>query len=319
MEHQMLVKKAIAAVLTSLTLVVAGLAQSNIVADVRAAITAEDLARAERIARNALARRGAGPEALEAFSWVARGAFATGDLATADRVAREAQTRAEATLKTRPLDAEPHLPLALGAAFEVQAHVLAAQGGRSDAVYLLTRVLEKYGQTSIQQRIQKNIHLLSLAGKPAIPLETGEFLGANRTPLQALKGRPLVLFFWAHWCMDCKVQGPILAKLLGEFSRDGLTIVAPTQRYGTIGGREVSAAEERRHIAVVREQSYEFLEDVPMPLSGQNFRNYGVSSTPTLVLVDRDGIVRLYHPGRMTEPALRAAIRDLVSGRQPVS
>ena len=162
----MLVKKAIAAVLTSLTLVVAGLAQSNIVADVRAAITAEDLARAERIASNALARRGAGPEALEAFSWVARGAFATGDLATADRVAREAQTRAEATLKTRPLDAEPHLPLALGAAFEVQAHVLAAQGGRSDAVYLLTRVLEKYGQTSIQQRIQKNIHLLSLAGKP---------------------------------------------------------------------------------------------------------------------------------------------------------
>lgn len=315
----LITRSAIAAAVTSLALIATGSAQSNIVSDVRAAITAEDLARAERIARNELARRGASPEALEALSWVARGALAAGDLARAERVARETQARAESTLKKRPLDAESHLPIALGAAFEVQAHVLATQGGRSDAVYLLTRALDKYGKTSIQQRIQKNIHLLSLVGKPAIPLDTSELLGTTRTSLQALKGRPLVLFFWAHWCSDCKIQGPMLAKLLGEFTRDGLTIVAPTQRYGTIGGRDVSAVEERKHIAVIREQFYEFLEDVPMPLSGENFRSYGVSSTPTLVLVDRDGIVRLYHPGRMTEPALRAAIRDLVSVRRRVS
>jgi hypothetical protein len=45
-----------------------------------------------------------------------------------------------------------------------------------------------------------------------------------------------------------------------------------------------------------------------MPLSAENFKRYGVSSTPTIVLVDRHGLVRLYHPGRMTEAALRAAI-----------
>lgn len=291
-------------------------AQTKIISEVRAAIAAADLARAERIAREELTRSGPGPAALEALSWVARGALAAGDLHTAGRVARDTEGLATAALKMRPLDAEPHLPIALGAALEVQAHVLAGQGNRSDAVYLLNRALERYGRTSIHERIQKNVHLLTLAGRPAIPLETGEFLGSNRTTLEALKGRPVLLFFWAHWCSDCKIQSPILAKLLAEFGRDGLTIVAPTQRYGYIGTRRPPAEEERRHIARIREQFYEALEGVSIPLSGQNFKNYGVSSTPTLVLIDREGVVRLYHPGRMTEPELRAALRDLV-GRRP--
>jgi thioredoxin-related protein len=36
---------------------------------------------------------------------------------------------------------------------------------------------------------------------------------------------------------------------------------------------------------------------------------YGVSSTPTMVIADRQGIIRLYHPGRMTEEELEAQIR----------
>ena len=36
---------------------------------------------------------------------------------------------------------------------------------------------------------------------------------------------------------------------------------------------------------------------MPMPISTENFLAFGVSSTPTLVLVDRDNVVRLYNPG----------------------
>jgi thioredoxin-related protein len=50
---------------------------------------------------------------------------------------------------------------------------------------------------------------------------------------------------------------------------------------------------------------------VPAPLSEANFRNYGASTTPTLVLIDRNGIVRLYHPGAMTLDELRAALNKV--------
>ena len=44
------------------------------------------------------------------------------------------------------------------------------------------------------------------------------------------------------------------------------------------------------------------------PISEANFVRYGVSTTPTLVLVDRAGVVRLYHPDVMTYAELRAAV-----------
>src|SRR5688572_24793236 len=86
-------------------------AQTNIVGAVRSAIAANDLARAEQIARSGLAGPGAGPHALEALSWVARGALAAGDLNRASRIAMDTQARAESALKTRALDAEPSLPI----------------------------------------------------------------------------------------------------------------------------------------------------------------------------------------------------------------
>jgi len=51
-----------------------------------------------------------------------------------------------------------------------------------------------------------------------------------------------------------------------------------------------------------------------VPVSGEIFTRYGVSTTPTLVFINRDGTVKLYHPGQMTkaEARLKAAF-DLPS------
>jgi thioredoxin-related protein len=48
-------------------------------------------------------------------------------------------------------------------------------------------------------------------------------------------------------------------------------------------------------------------------VSEANFTRYGASTTPTVVLIDRAGIVRLYHPGAMTYAELRAAVVKVVA------
>src|SRR5207302_3379287 len=120
-------------------------------------------------------------------------------------------------LKQRALDAEPHLPVALGAAFEVQAQALAARGKRTQAVSLLQSALQTYGKTSIRARLQKNLNLLALQGKPAPALRSDQFLGGKPPLLAQLKGSPVLLFFWAHWCGDCKAEAPIITQLRSEF------------------------------------------------------------------------------------------------------
>ena len=164
------------------------------------------------------------------------------------------------------------------------------------------------------KRIQKNINLLTLEGRPAPPLERNEWIGTVQPPALAdLKGRVVVVFFWAHWCPDCKVEGPILQKLYEKYRTQGLTIVAPTMRFGYVaGGKAAPPDEELRYIVQIRDQFYPWLAELPTPVSAANHQRYGVSSTPTLAIVDRSGVIRTYNPGRLTEADLEARITALL-------
>jgi thiol-disulfide isomerase/thioredoxin len=284
-----------------------------LVADVREAIRQNDWKRAEALVRQHRQTSGVTPEMLEAQSWLGRGALAAKQYDAADRYAVQTEHEATELLKRRPLDQDKSLPLALGAAIEVQAQVMVARGERDRALPYLREQVKRYKATSIRERIQKNINLIDLEGKPAPPLEVKTYIGSNRPKsLAELRGRPVLLFLWAHWCPDCKVQGTVLARLMQEFGSNGLTILAPTELYGNIQGNEADPSAETRHIAQVLAQSYPALHAVGVPLSSENFKIYGVSTTPTLVLIDRAGIVRLYRPGRMTYEELLPHIKRVM-------
>jgi thiol-disulfide isomerase/thioredoxin len=278
-------------------------AAGPIVDDVRAAIGQNNLARGAELIRVYRSANGATPELIEAVSWMARGELAAKHIDSAEKYAEETYRLSREALKKRPLDQEPVLPIALGAAIEVEGNVFAARGERSGAVAYLQEQLKIYYATSIRARIQKNINLLTMEGKLAPRLE-GVVLP---------KSKPVLLFFWAHWCGDCKSEAPILAKLKSEFDAKGLTIVAPTQKYGYVaGGENAPPAVELRYIEQVRQKFYAPIITTPAPVNEENFRKYGASTTPTIVLIDRGGIVRLYHPGTMTYEELRSAIARVV-------
>jgi len=285
-------------------------AAADLVAETRALIAAGNLGAAERLAAAAVTRAPADPDALLALSWVGRGALAARQLELALRVAGTTEARVLAALRTRPLDREPSVPLALGAAYEVQAQALAAQGARSEALLLLNRALGRFGSTSIQARLQKNVHLIGLKGQPMPPLTTGEYLTDAR--MKSGQAQPTLLFFWAHWCADCKRFANTLTAMQREFGNRGLRVVAPTRRYGYIGAQDdVPPAQEAQHIRMIQREFYPTLTGIPIPLSAKNFAAYGVSTTPTLVLVDRAGRVQRYQPGGMTAADLRQAIAAL--------
>jgi thiol-disulfide isomerase/thioredoxin len=299
----MLLRKLIPAGLLAIT------AMAAVVTDVETAMSHGNFPLAEAILQSYRAQHGVTPEFLEALSWLARGDLMTRQFDQADARAKETEQLAVEALAKRNLDAEPHLPTALGAAIEVEAQVLTANGDRTGALALLRKDLAAYRNTSIRTRIQKNIHLLTLEGRPAPALEERDYLGAKPVPLAALRGKPVLLFFWAHWCPDCKQEEHILAAIAREYAPKGLVLIAPTQHYGYVAsGEEAGPAEELKYIEQIRHQYYADLLSVAAPLSEANFRNYGASTTPTLVLIDRQGIVRLYHPGAMTLDELRAAL-----------
>ena len=295
-------------------MVAALLLYASLVNDVLSLLSHHDFAAAERVVRTYEARSGATPEAAAALSWLGRAAFETGDYNHADSYAAEARGLTDQILRSRKLASDPNLPIALGAAIEVHAGVLASRGERSEAILYLRQQLRLLGTTPVAERIQKNINLLSLEGKPAPPIQSADFLGARPPALASLRGHPVLLFFWAHWCPDCKAEVPILAGLMRIYAPKGLVLIGPTRFYGYVeGGESAGPAEEKRYIEKVRQQYYAPLAAMTVPLDAADFQRYGASTTPTLVLIDRQGIVRYYHPGAASEAELATRIQQVLN------
>ena len=282
---------------------------AQLVQVVRGQINQGDFDGAQKLLADFKSRYGATPEMLEAHSWLGRGALAAKRFELADSFAAETYKMCEQALAHRAMDAEPHLPIAIGASIEVQGQSLAQRGQRSEAVTYLNSQLKRYYKTSIRARLQKNLNLLTLDGKPAPPIEMKEFLTKAKLTggVQQLRGKQTVIFFWAHWCADCKQQGPVLKRLQQEFP--ALQVLAPTQPYGYVaGGVDAPRQAEIPYMRQVFEQYYASLAPVAVPVSEENFKAYGVSTTPTVVLLDKAGLVRVYHPGMMSYDELKAAI-----------
>lgn len=295
-------------------LLVATSAFASISGDVKRAATAGDLKTAEALLADFRRANGETAEYIQALSWMARGALDNKQLDAAEKLAASTRKLVMEKLKTRKLDADKFLPIALGAAIEVQGNVLAARGQRGEALAYLKEQLAAYRTASIAPRIQKNINLLSLTGKPAPELDIPKWLGPKPPRLASVRGKPVLLFFWAHWCSDCRREIATIARIKQEFTPKGLLIIGPTQLYGYAeGGNDATPEVETAYIERVRSVVYAALSDVPAPVSERNFQVYGASTTPTLVLVDRAGRVAMYHPGNLEYDELAAAVSRLLT------
>lgn len=316
----MLRKQKPIAVSAALLLLAAGLivGQQKVTINVyaKAAVMAGEMGVAQQALDKYRAAAGQTPEYIEGLSWIGRGHLTHRNFAEAEKNAAAVRELAIAQLAKRPLDAEPHLPLALGAAIEVASQSLAGENRRDEAVLFLNDELKKWRGTSIHDRIQKNLNLLTLEGKPVPVLDVKQGLpGHVPQPLSAHLGHPVLLFMWAHWCSDCKNEIGIVKKLEQQYGPRGLVVVAPTQHYGYVaGGQDAPRDAETRYIGDVFAQYYASLGNVEVPVSEANFARFGVSTTPTMVIVDKKGIVRLYNPGNATYEQLAAKIEAALRG-----
>jgi len=112
----------------------------------------------------------------------------------------------------------------------------------------------------------------------------------------------VILDFWASWCAPCRASIPILSRLAVAHRDAGLVTLGVN-----IEGNQTRSFVERAHGAL--HAGFPTLHDEHWQMQAA----YDVQSIPTLVLIDRRGVVRHVEAGVPSETHLDAQIRELLA------
>ncbi len=126
-----------------------------------------------------------------------------------------------------------------------------------------------------------------------------ELLGGGTLKLSDLRGKVVMVDFWASWCPPCRVEAPALVKVYQEFQGQPVEFVG-VALWDNVGDAEVYLQQE----GVTYPNGFDG--------SGAIAIDYGVRGIPEKYFIGRDGVLVKKLIGPLTETVLRDTINELL-------
>jgi thiol-disulfide isomerase/thioredoxin len=149
------------------------------------------------------------------------------------------------------------------------------------------------------------LQALGLGGYPAETRPPGfsaVTVGGSTLSLESLRGRVVLLNFWATWCLECRAELPILEQLHRDHAARGLTVLAVNYR---------------EEAGTVRQYARELGLTLPVLVdhAGTITRSYGVIGIPSSFLIGRDGraVARAIGPREWASVEARTLLESLLT------
>jgi cytochrome c biogenesis protein CcmG/thiol:disulfide interchange protein DsbE len=133
---------------------------------------------------------------------------------------------------------------------------------------------------------------------PGATIDRPNLVGGGQTSLADLRGKVVVLNFWAHWCDPCRDEAPVLNRAQRRLTREGLGTV--------LGATYDDPPTDARAFARSNKLVFPSVSDVGTKLAGE----FGTNKLPETFVIDRQGRVVAISRGQISWKFLNNAITE---------
>jgi cytochrome c biogenesis protein CcmG, thiol:disulfide interchange protein DsbE len=163
--------------------------------------------------------------------------------------------------------------------------------GAALVALLVYGVVARHDDTSLDSAVKKG--KMPAAPGSAVALPTLD--GSGHRSLASLRGKVVVLNFWASWCPPCEHEAPVLERVQQRLAPSGGTVLGVTYKDDATSSRSFMRAHKL---------SYPSLRDDRLQLAPK----YGTTALPETFVLDKQGRVVALSRGEVTEKFLTSAI-----------
>jgi len=164
--------------------------------------------------------------------------------------------------------------------------------------------------------IKSLISQMEIYGKPAIPISAETWINSRPLHIQNLKGKIVIIDFWATWCLPCQEVTKVLIELFGEYDRNELVIIGYTKLYGTYRDEVENKGKVNKEEEIDLIKKYIQRNKIPYPVAisnqGEDHKNYMVSAIPTMIFITKKGEIDFIKTGANQPQFLKEKVRELL-------
>lgn len=158
---------------------------------------------------------------------------------------------------------------------------------------------------------------MNLIGTTAPPLEAKYWLNSPALNVNRLRGKILIIDFFAPWCGPCRAVIPHLVKLHDKYKTKDIIIIGYTRLYGTYRDdiRKVENVSPDEEVKLIDEFLKRFKIKYPVAVATDKtvFEAYGVHGIPTIFIIDKDGKICDFKVGSGNEKVIEDKVKKLLT------